>query len=144
MSRNFSPLVYPFRRMMASVFESKSADELGLMICQGDAADEVEIRGIKEAQLMMGNNFKEGYRQGHVGPALDDLIINRPWGFRLEDIKVDVDLWWGEVDQNVPLCQGKYIESKLTNCQLKVMDGCAHLFPLTKWREILESLLRNE
>jgi len=86
-------------------------------------------------------DVKEGYRQGWEGPAQDDIVINKAWGFRLEDIQTRFDVWQGEVDQNVPLNQGVYQHKLLSGSRLHVLPGQAHLYLLTHWREILEALL---
>ena len=89
----------------------------------------------------LGLDILEGYRQGWQGPAQDDIIINNPWGFRLEDITVRIDIWQGEVDKNVPLCQGKYQDERIANSRLTVLPGQAHLYLLTHWREVLSALV---
>lgn len=91
----------------------------------------------------MGTNVKEGYRQGPDGPSADDIVINSPWGFRLQDIEARIDVWQGEMDPNVPLIQGEYQHSLLSNSTLHVLKNTAHLFPLIRWKEILQTLIRN-
>lgn len=85
--------------------------------------------------------LQEGYRQGWRGPAQDDIIVNRPWGFRLEDIAVRIDIWQGEADRNVPLDQAHYQHERIPSSRLMVMPGQAHLYLLAEWRAVLASLL---
>jgi pimeloyl-ACP methyl ester carboxylesterase len=86
-------------------------------------------------------DLQEGYRQGWQGPAQDDIITNSPWGFRLEDITVRIDVWQGEVDANVPLNQGQYQHGRLPNSRLTVLPGQAHLYLLAQWRAVLAALV---
>jgi len=86
-------------------------------------------------------DLQEGYRQGWQGPAQDDIITNRPWGFRLEDITVRIDVWQGELDANVPLNQGQYQHERLPNSRLTVLPGQAHLYLLAQWRAVLAALV---
>jgi pimeloyl-ACP methyl ester carboxylesterase len=86
-------------------------------------------------------DLQEGYRQGWQGPAQDDIITNSPWGFRLEDITVRIDVWQGEVDANVPLNQGQYQHERLPNSRLTVLPGQAHLYLLAQWRAVLAALV---
>ena len=90
---------------------------------------------------MLVADLQEGYRQGWKGPAQDDIIISRPWGFRLEDINVRIDIWQGEVDNNVPLDQGRFQHEKIPNSRLTVLPGQAHLYLLAQWREVLAALV---
>jgi len=86
-------------------------------------------------------SIQEGYRQGWHGPAQDDILTNSPWGFRVEDISVRIDIWQGEVDKNVPLNQGQYQHEKIPNSRLTVLPGQAHLYLLERWGEILVQLV---
>lgn len=141
-ARNKPVEVYPFREMMANALSSQSAAQIGAMLAAGSGEDDKAIALRPDLQLVMGSNIKEGYRQGHAGPADDDVVINSPWGFSLQGIKVRIDVWQGEVDQNVPLVQGKYQHSILPNSKLYVLKNTAHLFPLLRWKEILSELIR--
>jgi pimeloyl-ACP methyl ester carboxylesterase len=136
-ARNNPEAVYPFREMMAQAIGSQSVAQIGAMLASGTGEDDKAVAMRPELQNVMGLNIKEGYRQGAKGPADDDIIINSPWGFRLQDIQTRFDVWQGEVDQNVPLAQGEYQHSILPNSKLHVLKNTAHLFPLVRWREIL-------
>jgi len=139
-ARNNPDAVYPFREMMAQALNNQSASQIGAMLASGNAEDDKAVALRPDLQLVMGTNIKEGYRQGSAGPANDDIVINRPWGFRLEDIGTHIDVWQGELDQNVPLNQGEYQHSVLPNSTLHVLKNTAHLFPLVRWKEILVTL----
>jgi len=72
---------------------------------------------------------------------IPDILINAPWGFRMEDINVRIDIWQGEVDKNVPVNQGRYQHELIPNSRLTVLPGQAHLYVLEQWREILSTLV---
>jgi pimeloyl-ACP methyl ester carboxylesterase len=97
---------------------------------------------VPENQGMFVADIREGYRQGWQGPAQDDIVSNKPWGFRLEDIAVRIDIWQGEVDENVPLYQGQYQHEKIPNSRLAIWPGQAHLAVLGHWREVLTALVQ--
>jgi pimeloyl-ACP methyl ester carboxylesterase len=90
---------------------------------------------------MMIEEITEGYRQGWAGPARDDIVINSPWGFHLRDISVRIDIWHGELDENVPVNQGRYQHERIPHSRLTVLPGQAHLCLLAKWREVLAALV---
>lgn len=97
-----------------------------------------ELPAIRNMFLM---EIKEGYRQGWLGPAEDDMITNRRWGFHLQDISAKIDLWQGELDRNVPLSQAHYQHQQLPNSRLTVWPGQGHLYLLAQWREVLSALV---
>ena len=92
-------------------------------------------------QKLLVIDIQEGYRQGWQGPAQDDIIINNPWGFNIEEIKVRIDIWQGGLDKNVPLNQGQYQHGLLPNSRLTVLKDQAHVYILSHWREILGALV---
>lgn len=94
-----------------------------------------------EVRAMLLASVREGYRQGGLGPAEDDIVINSPWGFRLEDVRPRIDLWHGDLDQNVPIGQGSYQHEKLPHGSLTVVPGQAHLMVVEHWRPILKRLV---
>ena len=93
-----------------------------------------------ENYKLFNADIREGYRQGWLGIALDDIIINNPWGFSLENIKVRIDIWQGENDPNVPLNHGKYQHKKIPNSRFNVVQNQAHLYLLSHWQEVLTAL----
>lgn len=136
--------ILAFREQMVPLLQNSNASEIGKLLGSGGTGiDDLEVDRNPDLQYLMGANIKEGYRQGAAGPAQDDLVINRPWEFKLQDIdpKVHIDVWQGEVDQNVPLNQGVYQDSILPNSTLHILNDTAHLFPLVKWEEILRTLV---
>lgn len=86
--------------------------------------------------------FAEAYRAGGHGPAWEfTRILVRPWGFRLEDITMEVHLWHGEEDLNTPLQWGQYLASAIPNCHATFLAGEGHLLIFNHLKEILTTLL---
>ncbi len=83
----------------------------------------------------------EAFRHGLRGIAWDTHLLTRPWGFRLEDIRVPVFLWHGSADDSTPISMGKYVASKIPNCRAIICDGEAHLLLFPHWEEILTQLI---
>ncbi|CAB9509727.1 expressed unknown protein [Seminavis robusta] len=108
--------ILEFRGQLAPFLQASNASQIGMLLGSGGVGlDDLEVARRPDLQTLMGGNIKEGYRQGAPGPAQDDLVINRPWEFRLQDINpmVHIDVWQGEIDQNVPLNQWEEILVKL-------------------------------
>jgi pimeloyl-ACP methyl ester carboxylesterase len=59
--------------------------------------------------------------------AQDFALFTRPWGFRLEDIPVPVDVFCGELDVNVPVAHGRVQADRIPNAKLHYFAEEAHL-----------------
>lgn len=80
----------------------------------------------KSEQMIMINSFKEAFRQGYAGVALETRLYARDWGFSLEDIEVPVLLYHGDLDQNAPVAMAEFMEEKIPGAILTVMPGEGH------------------
>ena len=138
--RRFPQLVYLIRRM---VYPRVSGDpeQASQTLLSTFPAEDQQIVERPEIMELMVAGIQEGYRQGWHGPAQDDILINSPWGFRLGEITIRVDIWQGELDKNVPLNQGQYQHEKIPNSRLTVIPGQAHLYLFDLWKEILANLV---
>ncbi len=96
-----------------------------------------------EALRRFAQDIQEGYRQGWEGPVQDDIVNAQSWGFRLEDIAQRVDLWHGEIDENIGLHHAHCLHSRLPHSRLTVWEGEAHLALMVHWREILAALVQS-
>ena len=86
-------------------------------------------------------SMKEAYRSGADGPAWEGAIMVRPWGFRLQDITIQVQIWHGEADVNNPLQCGEYLRDKIPNTKATFLPGEGHFFILERWGKILAQLV---
>jgi pimeloyl-ACP methyl ester carboxylesterase len=86
-------------------------------------------------------DIREGYRQGWRGPAQDDVLINRPWGFCLKAIIPRIDLWQGGKDKNVPAWQAHYQAERIPHSRLTLWPHLGHLGHLAHWSEVLAALI---
>ncbi len=140
LGRSTPSLVYLFRRIARSMIMG-DPEEVGKKLAVSfPEQDRQLIKGSEYEQLLV-IDIQEGYRQGWQGPAQDDIIINQPWGFTIEQIKIRIDIWQGEVDKNVPLNQGQYQHNLIPNSRLTVLPGQAHLYILSRWGEVLAALI---
>jgi pimeloyl-ACP methyl ester carboxylesterase len=80
----------------------------------------------------------EAFRQGSRGAAQDVVLLGRPWGFRLEDIRPPVLLWQGEVDVLVPPAMGRHLAAKIPDCRATFFPGEGHLL-FDHMREIAQA-----
>ena len=138
--RRVPGLVPLIRRSMYSMLSGDTEKASQTLLASFPPVDQ-RIAEKPEYLENMVASIQEGYRQGWQGPAQDDILTNTPWGFRMEDIKIRIDIWQGEMDKNVPLNQGEYLHEKIPNSRLTVLPGQAHLYILERWAEILAQLV---
>ena len=85
----------------------------------------------------------EAFRQGADGPAYEKELYLRDWGFKLQDISpaVDVHLWHGELDVNVPVSMARTVAKAIPNCKTKFYAEEGHYSTiLNHSEEIIQTL----
>jgi pimeloyl-ACP methyl ester carboxylesterase len=112
------------RQMMSSIPES----------------DKATLYAPENVDILM-RSIREGFRQGSVGVAEDDILVNREWGFEVEKIKPRIDVWHGEADVNVPIHAGEYLRDRLPNARVHFLPDAGHFFILGRWEDVLSALI---
>lgn len=104
---------------------------------------EVDRKIMKNAdvQRMMLDGLLEAFHQGSRGPAWDVKLVMQPWGFQLQDISMEIQIWHGEMDQNAPVAMAQYMENALPKSQATYYPEEGHVSLLHHHaQEILMSL----
>ena len=83
------------------------------------------------------DTLREALRPGAWGYVQDLRVLARPWGFALEDIRVPVELWHGDLDSVIPLHHGEYLARTIPRATLRVCPGEAHMLLWNHLAEIL-------
>lgn len=89
---------------------------------------------------MLLETTREVFRQGSRGLSDDMLVLARPWGFRLQDVRLPVALWHGQADTILDHRFARYLARVLPNCQARFFPEEGHFLFLTHWQEILQAL----
>ena len=139
-ARRMPSLVYLLRRMNHRMIMGPP-EEVSAKVAGFFPIEDRQLLSDPAEVALLVQDLQEGYRQGWEGPAQDDILINRPWGFSLEEIQTRVDLWQGEADRNVPPSQAVYQHERLPNSFLTLLPGLAHLYLVTHWEPILAALI---
>ena len=84
----------------------------------------------------------EGARQGQAGLVSDWVADALPWGFRLADISVPVDVWIGEQDPGRAPLDAYEIARRIPSCTVHADPDAGHWLLISHWRDILEQSLR--
>jgi pimeloyl-ACP methyl ester carboxylesterase len=89
-----------------------------------------------------GDSLREAFRSGSRGAAWDYALFTRPWGFRLDEISVKVQLWHGELDATIPVRMGHYMAEVIPNCQARFLPDEGHISLIIKHtKQILSDLV---
>ena len=140
--RNVPKINFFLRKQMSKVLELDNQLITEKLISGFPKEDQQHMRKGRNSEVLV-KAIKEGYIQGYNGPALDDIIINSPWGFTLNEIDTPTIIWHGKKDRNVPFVHGEYQHSMIKNCKFHEMKEEAHLFILSCWAEILSELVEH-
>ncbi len=104
------------------------------------AADRETLAHPEVRQTLIASST-EALRNGIAGAAADGLLLARPWGFKLEEIRVPVRLWHGEKDVVVPAGMGHYLARSIPGCQARFYPEDGHFsLPFGRMTEILGAL----
>ncbi len=93
-----------------------------------------------EVRLTFRDDIAEAFRRGSRGPAWELSLLARPWGFRLEDIKMEVHIWHGEADMIVSPSMGRHLASAIPNSRVRFYPGEGHTLAVDRMEEIQTSL----
>jgi pimeloyl-ACP methyl ester carboxylesterase len=107
---------------------------------RGAAQADQAVTASPSFKAYAARHVSEVFRQGSRGPAHELVLVVRPWGFRPEDIAMEVQLWQGEADVMVPPSMGRYLSEALPNCRARFCPGEGHLMLIEHMDEILSAL----
>jgi pimeloyl-ACP methyl ester carboxylesterase/uncharacterized protein (DUF952 family) len=125
-----------FARALVRRFPGRVVDILSYAAPPADRA----VMARPEVRRMFVDDVRESFRQGSRGQAWEVALFARPWGFRLEDIRVRVHLWHGEADTTVPVSMGRYLAKAIPDCRARFYPDEGHLLLVDRIDEVHEAL----
>ncbi len=81
----------------------------------------------REILQWSSDSLRETFRSGSRGAAWDYALLTRPWGFRLDELSVKVQIWHGEADTTIPVRMGRYMAKVIPNCQASFLPDEGHI-----------------
>lgn len=133
-------LLYIFVRMVfyqRSVEPGKALDrDTGHRPLEDD-----KLLGNDEIRQVCIDSEKEAFRHGLRGLAWDIHLVTRPWGFRLEEIRIPVHIWHGTSDNMASTSSARQMAGRIPGSSLTVCENEAHLLLFPHWDQILRNLL---
>ncbi len=79
----------------------------------------------RERRAALLASMREGLKQGIQGAVTDASIYGRPWGFRLEDIRVSTTVWQGTVDHLIPAAS-VWVYGAIPGSRVNVLEDHGH------------------
>ena len=129
-----------FMKVQARALVAKPEETAKRMLSSVPEADR-KVLSDPEATEMLLPAMSESYRNGADGAAWEGALLVRPWGFRLQDVAIPVEIWQGEADVNAPLQCAEYLRDTIPRAHATTFPGEGHFLILRRWGEILERLI---
>jgi pimeloyl-ACP methyl ester carboxylesterase len=130
----------PFMRLQGRMMRGDPERLIKQMLSSVPDSDKELFEQPQTAVILLGS-VQEAFRITSDGAAWEAIMLVRPWGFHLEEIKIPVSIWHGEIDVNDPLQCGQYLRDKIPNAQATFFPGEGHFLILKRWGEILTELV---
>ena len=99
------------------------------------------LLGRPEFKAMFLDDLLNGSRKQLAAPFADVVVFARPWGFRLDEVKVPVLWWHGDRDHIIPFEHGEHVVAGLPDATMHVIHGESHLAGLGRAEEILRTVM---
>lgn len=132
-----------FRILVRTLYHQRAVDparaidnETGKRPPADDAV--IAMQGVRE---MCIQSEEEAFRPGITGMSWDALLITRPWGFMLEEIKVPVHIWHGSADRSTTVAMAKFMGGKIAGSRTTILPDAGHMLLIPYWQAILEDLI---
>jgi len=91
----------------------------------------------------MAAEIRRALARGFDGWVDDDVAFTQPWGFDVEQIRVPVTVWQGDLDLMVPFAHGGWLVDHIPDAQAAMAPGHGHIsLGVTHRDAILANLLR--
>ena len=101
---------------------------------------ERELLKQPDVKSLLIQDYAEAVHDGISGVASEMVLLAHPWGFRLEDIHMEIHLWHGAEDVRTPITMGRYLANTIPNCRACFLAEEGHGVIYHHWREILSAL----
>jgi pimeloyl-ACP methyl ester carboxylesterase len=92
-------------------------------------------------RALLIDDVQEALRRGGRGASRELTLFSRPWGFRIEDIRLPVRLWHGEADAQVPVAIARRLAATIPRCHARFMPGAGHFWVFDHLDEVVCALI---
>lgn len=123
--------ILPFAARMAFGYVlrqfRKDPDKAMQQFTKGMPPSDLALLKDEETRRDFQETFAECARNGARGPIASVGLEVKPWGFRLQDIAMHVNLWQGEADNLALPAGAAYMAARLPDHTLHLIPDAGHL-----------------
>ena len=134
------PFLITLAFMLLAFFVRRGAERVVLNMARSLPDVDKRILERPEVWAATRDDFKEAFRQGSRGAAHDMKLYLRRWDIDPTMIPNEVLLWHGDVDETVPISNGRYMAKTIPNCRATFYPGEGHLLIFERMDEIEDAL----
>jgi pimeloyl-ACP methyl ester carboxylesterase len=93
---------------------------------QGPDREALQALGPAGLRRFITAPLQEALAQGSAGAVEDLRSLRAPWGFGVQDIRVPVDIWHGELDDATPSQMGGWLAAMIPSATAHFLPGEGH------------------
>ena len=108
------------------------------------APDVALIESRPEVMEIFSAAAAEAHRYGVYGDAWEWQLYVRPWHLALDQVQQEVGLWYGELDKNVPVEMGRYLQRQLPHSELHIVPDGGHFSTINNHIDAVLAFLLGE
>lgn len=127
---------------LRNTFSAIAPTPAALVAAMSGSAGEWDKEVIDARQSEFETEYAQTLCSGIEGVASDFVLMSGNWGFPLDGIKAEVQMWSGTGDQNTPPAMTNYLSSQLPNSQTFMLPDEGHFALYRHWEEILAQLVQ--
>jgi pimeloyl-ACP methyl ester carboxylesterase len=116
-------LIMRLMGLMARYAPGRTVAQASSLLPEPDRA----IMAQPHAQRAFLAMVQEALRRGPRGVQRDGALSVSKWGFHLQDIQMEVDVWHGEADRNAPISMGRYLAENIPNSRPRFYPDEGHI-----------------
>lgn len=135
------PFLITLAFMLFAFFVRRGVERVVLNMARALPDVDRKILERPDVWAAMRDDFKEAFRQGSRGPAHDMKLYLRRWDVDPSTIPNEVLLWHGDVDETVPISNGRYMAKVIPNARATFYPGEGHLLIFDRMEEFERALL---
>jgi pimeloyl-ACP methyl ester carboxylesterase len=106
------------------------------------AVDQAIVRA-RDISVIAITDSRAAFADGGRAAAQEARLLLRPWGLRLDELRVPIELWHGAADTVVPPAMGRCLAATLPNCRARFLPEEGHYLVIPRAQEILGSLTND-
>lgn len=93
---------------------------------------------------IFARSAQEAHRSGLDGDAWEWRLYVTPWGFRLGNIRLEIGMWYGRYDRQVPSAMGRYLHQELRQGRLYEVEDGGHFSTINNYINDVFSYLKED